>query len=113
MKTKYFNFMFFLLVTILISVVAITSSKCEKQSDAIEESKSKNWIDRIKGLGGEHGGGVDWVGSGTWGGWGGPREEGGEGQEERSEGGENEEFGREGYEGKDGDVETGEPNEDP
>ncbi|KAI5433940.1 hypothetical protein KIW84_020974 [Lathyrus oleraceus] len=109
MKTKYFNFMFFLLVTILISVVAITSSK----SDAIEESKSKNWIDRIKDHGGEHGGGADWVGSGTWGGWGGPREEGGEGQEERSEGGENEEFGREGYEGKDGDVETGEPNEDP
>ncbi|KAL5101781.1 hypothetical protein RYX36_006108 [Vicia faba] len=84
----------------MISVVAISSSK----------------FDAIKGHGREHGDGIDWVGSGTWGGWGGPREERGEGQEERSEGGENEEPGegnRERYEGERGDMEYGDPNEEP
>ncbi|CAL5190206.1 unnamed protein product [Lathyrus oleraceus] len=112
MKTKYF--IFFLLVTILISVEAIRSSK----SDATEESISKNCIDKIKGLRRKNGDGVDWVGSGTWGGWGGPREEGGEGQEGRSEGGGDDEETYEGeddkerYEGEGGD-ENGDPNEDP
>ncbi|CAK8538386.1 unnamed protein product [Lathyrus sativus] len=82
MKFKPFIFMFFLCAIFLISVVAIRPFK----SGAIEESKTK-------GLGRGHSDDVDWVGSGTWGGWGGPREERVEGHEGGSEEGGNEESG--------------------
>ncbi|KAI5433949.1 hypothetical protein KIW84_020978 [Lathyrus oleraceus] len=81
MKFKPVIFMFFLCAIVLISVVAAIRPF---KSGAIEESKRK-------GLGRGHSDEVDWVGSGTWGGWGGPREEeGGEGHEGGSEEGGNE-----------------------
>ncbi|XP_050907664.1 uncharacterized protein LOC127121112 [Lathyrus oleraceus] len=84
MKFKPVIFMFFLCAIVLISVVAAIRPF---KSGAIEESKRK-------GLGRGHSDEVDWVGSGTWGGWGGPREEeGGEGHEGGSEEGGNEESG--------------------
>ncbi|CAL5190207.1 unnamed protein product [Lathyrus oleraceus] len=106
MKFKPVIFMFFLYAIVLISVAAAIRPF---KSGAIEESKRK-------GLGRGHSDDVDWVGSGTWGGWGGPREEeGGERHEggseeggERHEGG-SEEGGNEGPEEEEegGSVENG------
>ncbi|XP_058746750.1 uncharacterized protein LOC131619697 [Vicia villosa] len=85
MKFKLFIFMFFLCAIVLISVMAIRPFKSE-------ESKANVWIDRNKGLGRAHSDDIDWVGSGTWGGWGGSKEEGGERENNGSgwEGAENE-----------------------
>ncbi|CAI8586421.1 unnamed protein product [Vicia faba] len=81
MKFKPFIFMFFPCAIVFLSVVAISPLK----SGAIEESKTKIWIDRNEGLGRGHSDDIDWVGSGTWGGWGRPGREGRKGRKGGSE----------------------------